>query len=48
MMREQAAEGGDDTAAAPPRHALPVRFPDVRDRRAIEDDEELPPGRWRC
>ena len=48
VMGEQAAERRDDTAAAPLRHATPVGVTRVRDRRAVEDDEELPPGRCRC
>jgi hypothetical protein len=47
-VREQPAEGRDYPAAASPRHAAPVGVTPVRDRRAIEDDEEFPPGRWRC
>ena len=41
-MGEQAAERRDHTAAAAPRHPLSFRVTDVRDRRAVEDDEELP------
>ena len=48
VVGEQAAERRDDTAAAPLRHATPVGVTRVRDRRAVEDDEELPPRRCRC
>ena len=48
VVGKQAAEGRHDPAAAPPRNAASVGVTRVRDRRAIEDDEELPPGRCRC
>jgi len=48
VVGKQAAEGRYDPAAAPPRNAASVGVTRVRDRRAIEDDEELPPGRCRC
>lgn len=41
-MGEQTTEGRDDTAAAPPSDPAPVSVTRVRDRRAIEDDEEFP------
>jgi hypothetical protein len=48
VMGEQASQRGDDAAAAPPCHATSLGVTRVRNRRAVEDDEELPPGRCRC